>query len=150
MGRRAKPSHLKLIENSRDRRPRLLRDGEPRPLGDTLAPPEWLTAAQLEIWEYGLASLPPGLLKAADRDLYLSWVFAVDLRNQAAQKLANSPLLIRSTAGNITITPYHRILNQQTVLMKALSAEFGFSPAARTGIAIAEEVEDDPTDRFFQ
>ena len=84
MGRRAKPTHLKLIENSRDRRSSVLRDREPRLLDDDLVPPEWLAAAQLEIWVYGLTSLPAGLLKTADRDLYLSWVFAVDLRNQAA------------------------------------------------------------------
>ncbi|WP_373283014.1 phage terminase small subunit P27 family [Aurantiacibacter arachoides] len=112
-------------------------------------PPEWLTRAQLEIWEHGLASLPPGLFKAADRELYLSWVFAVDLRNQAAQKLTNSSLLVRSATGNIALSPYQRMLNQQTVIMKSLCAEFGFSPAARTGIVITEEVEEDPTDRFF-
>lgn len=150
MGRRAKPTHLKLIENSRDRRPRVLRDGEPRLAGDGLVPPEWLTTSQVEIWEYGLASLPPGLLNAADRDLYLSWVFAVDLRDQAAQKLSNSSLLIRSPTGNVSISPYQRVLNQQTVILKALCAEFGFSPAARTGIVIAEESEEDPTDRFFR
>lgn len=150
MGRRAKPTQLKLIENSRDRRPRVLRNGEPCPPENDFVPPEWLTTAQLEIWEYGLVSLPPDLLKAADRDLYLSWVFAVDLRNQAAQKLSNSSLLIRSPAGNVSISPYQRVLNQQTVIMKALCAEFGFSPAARTAIVIAEEAEEDPTDRFFR
>lgn len=150
MGRRAKPTQLKLIENSRDRRPRALRDGEPRLPHADLFPPDWLTLAQLEIWKYGLASLPLNLLQAADRDLYLSWVFAVDLRNQAAQKLANSPLLIRTSTGNIVPSPFHRILNQQTMLLKSLCAEFGFSPAARTGIALADEHEEDPTDRFFE
>lgn len=119
------------------------------PIGD-LSPPEWLTTAQLEIWKYGLASVPPGLLRAPDRDLYMSWVFAVDLRNQAAQKLSNSSLLIRSNNGTVSISPYHRVLNQQTVILKALCAEFGFSPAARTGIAIDEQPEEDPADRYFQ
>lgn len=150
MGRRVKPTHLKLIENSRDRRPRSLREREPRLADIGPEPPEWLTPAQLEIWNHGLMSLPPGLLSAADRDLFLSWVFAVDLRNQAAQRLTNSSLLVRSSTGNVALSPYQRMLNQQTAIIKALCAEFGFSPAARTGIAMPEEVEEDPTDRFFK
>ncbi|OBX18819.1 hypothetical protein A9995_09655 [Erythrobacter sp. QSSC1-22B] len=90
------------------------------------------------------------MLKGMDSELFVSWVVAVDLRNQAAQKLANSALLIRTSNGNVVLSPYQRMFNQQTANMKSLAAEFGFSPAARTGIAMEEEFENDPTDRFFK
>ncbi len=90
------------------------------------------------------------MLKGLDTELFVSWVVAVDLRNQAAQKLANSALLICTSNGNVVLSPYQRMFNQQTANMKSLAAEFGFSPAARTGIVMEEELLNDPTDRFFK
>ena len=151
MGRRAKPTHLKLIENARDRRPSALRAGEPLPVEGILEPPNWLTDVQRLIWDHALASMPHGLLKPMDLDLFVSWVLAVDIRNQTAQKLAHSTLLVKgSKNGSVEISPLLKILNQQTVILKALAAEFGFSPAARTGIAMIDEPESDPTDKYFQ
>ncbi|MFN6933542.1 MAG: P27 family phage terminase small subunit [Tsuneonella sp.] len=150
MGRRAKPTHLKVVENSRDRRSALLRAGEPQPKDAPLEPSEWLTPDQVAIWNHAIASMPTGLLKPIDTDLLVSWTIAVDLRNQAAQRLANSTLLVKGQSGNVSISPYQRMFNTQTANMKMLAAEFGFSPAARTGIAHNEEIEDDPTDRFFR
>lgn len=149
MGRRTKPTHLKIVENARDRRPARLRSGEPQSTDYELIKPEWLTEEQQKVWDHALTTAPYGLLKSMDSDLFVSWVVAVDLRNQAAQGLINSPLLIRSANGNVMLSPYQRMFNQQTTNLKALAAEFGFSPAARTGISIEEEEEPDPTDRFF-
>jgi P27 family predicted phage terminase small subunit len=150
MGRRPKPTELKLIENARDRRPASLRTREPQPNRGHLSRPDWFTDEQRAIWDHALANAPLALLKGIDRDLFISWVISVDLRNLAAQKLNNSPLVVRMPNGNVVLSPYQRMFNQQTANMKALAAEFGFSPAARTGIAIDEETAADPTDRFFK
>lgn len=150
MGRRAKPTSLKLVENSRDRRSQRLRMNEAQAPDGPFAQPPWFTEDQVRIWNYALASAPAGLLKPADLELFVSWVIAVDLRNYAARSLANSPALIRTSNGNVALSPYQRMFNQQTANMKALAAEFGFSPASRTGIAIEAELESDSTDRFFK
>lgn len=150
MGRRKKPTHLKLVENSRDRRDQLLISNEPLAPNNLLKAPIHLSAEQLEVWGDAVSNAPKGLLKQIDSALFEAWVCAVCLRREAMMKLQNSSLLIKGSNGAVAISPYLRIVNQQTVIMKALAAEFGFSPAARTHIALDEPPEDDPADRFFK
>jgi P27 family predicted phage terminase small subunit len=151
MGRRKKPTLLKLVENSRDRRPRGLAKGEPVPGGEVEAPP-WLTDDQRAIWDFTVRNAPLGLLKGVDTTLLIAWVVAADVHRQAAIRLANSPLLIRDRNQNILSSPYERIVRQQSVVLKSLAAELGFSPAARTSIAVQgpEDEDDDNTARFFR
>lgn len=65
-------------------------------------------------------------------------------------KLRASPLIIRMSNGNIMQSPYQRIVNQQTNILRGFIAELGFSPAARTSIALEPDDEPDPTDRYFE
>ena len=149
MGRRCKPTQLKLVENSRDRRAKLVRDGEPVPSGVLSEAPDWLSAEEKEVWDYAIAHAPLGLLKMVDSENLASWAIAAVIRREASRKLRASSLLIKGSKGNVVTSPYLRIVNQQASLMKALGAEMGFSPAARTGIAIEEHEIDDPAERYF-
>lgn len=149
MGRRCKPTQLKLVENSRDRRSRAVINGEPVPTGLLTDAPDWLGEEEREIWNYAIAHAPLGLLKMIDSETLASWAIAARIRREAYQKLRASSLLIKGSKGNAISSPLLRIVNQQSMIMKALAAELGFSPAARTGIAIEEQQVEDPTDRFF-
>jgi P27 family predicted phage terminase small subunit len=151
MARRNRPSHLKLVEGRRDRRPASLRHNEPMPRENLIEPPDWLSDEQRAGWNYAIAHAPFGLLKTIDRALLTSWVIAESVHKDASIKLRNSPLIIKSPQGAIIQSPFLGILNRQVVLMKALAAELGFSPAARTQIACENNPEkEDPTDKYFR
>lgn len=149
MGRRCKPTQLKLVENARDRRAKAVIDGEPVPSGLLHDAPDWLSESEKNIWDYAIAHSPAGLLKMVDSEMLASWCIATNTLREALSKLRASSLLIKGSKGTPVISPYHRIVTQQIVLLKALAAELGFSPAARTGIAIEEHEIEDPADRYF-
>jgi P27 family predicted phage terminase small subunit len=150
MGRKAKPTLMKLVENSRDRRSASRKAGEPVPPGRLMTPPEDLSEDEQAEWTYVLKHAPRGLLKPLDMELLRCWVEGVCIRRDALRKLKASPLLIRGSKGNAVSSPYLRIVTQQTLILRALAADLGFSPVARTGIAIEEPQEEDSTDRFFK
>lgn len=151
VARRNRPTHLRIVEGRRDRRPAHLRDREPAPTGALAEPPDWLSADQREGWHYVIANAPLGLLKRLDRAMLTAWVVAEALHREASIKLRNSSLLIKTTQGAVIQSPLLGIINRQAVLMKALAVELGFSPAARTRISCEPEEDfDDPTDRFFR
>jgi P27 family predicted phage terminase small subunit len=151
LARRNKPTHLKLVEGRRDRRPVPLQKGEPLLRENLIDPPEWLSEDQKAGWEYALSHAPCGLLKKLDRTLLSAWVVAESVHKEAAIKLQNSPLVLKTSQGAIIQSPFLGILNRQAVIMKALAAEFGFSPAARTRIVCGPlEEESDPLDKYFE
>jgi len=66
------------------------------------------------------------------------------------RKLKSGSMLVKTPNGAAVQNPYLGIVNRQAVIMKALAAEMGFTPAARTRISVEEgDGGDDPTDRFF-
>lgn len=149
MARRNKPTHLKLVEGRRDRRPVALQNREPVPRENLTDVPDWLSEEQKAFWDYAITHAPFGLLKKPDRALLTAWVVAESLHKEAAIRLSNSPMVLKTPQGGIVQSPYLGILNRQTVLMKALAAELGFSPAARSQICCETEPEDhDPAERF--
>lgn len=149
MGRKRKPTQLKLVENARDRRAKAVIDGEPVPAGLLRDAPDWLSDEQKDIWDYAIAHSPAGLLKMIDSEMLASWCIAASTRRDALLKLRATSLLIKGSKGSAVISPFLRIVNHQAMAMKAFAAELGFSPAARTGIAIEEHEEEDPADRYF-
>lgn len=150
MGRRKKFTNLKLIENSCDRRHPMLISGEPLPSTPIGSAPAHFSFKERGTWDDIVKNAPRGMLKALDRYVLEAFVEAWETRRQAQEKLRRSPMVIRTPSGSAVPSPYVRIVNQQTVIIKSLIAELGFSPAARTSIAIEEEPDEDPTDRFFR
>lgn len=149
MGRPRKPTKIRQIEGTRDRRPLDFQEAEPQPRGDVGGPPDYMSKRQRDIWNETLAESPPGLLTGLDRVVLETWVLTCDIQRQAAEKLAATPMILKTSSGSVTQSPYVRILNQQAVKIKALAAELGFSPAARTRISIGAEEVSDPTDKYF-
>ena len=143
MGRQRKPTHLKLIEGTRDRRPLRLRKCEANAKKPLRAPPDWFNNDLIASWNFALDHAPRGLLKEIDRALLTSWVIAEYIHQRASRQLLASQLLIKSPNGSPIQSPLLGIINRQVVLMKAIAAEMGFSPAARTRVIVEAETDED-------
>lgn len=157
MGRARKPSHLRLVEGTdrgakgKGRGKRI--DREPVPAGhlDPDTPPEDFDEAEKQAWADAIRNAPLGMLRSLDAGILRLWCVAFVLHADARRKLKASSMLTKTTNGNVVQNPYLGVINRQAVLMKALAAELGFSPAARTRIALEEGGDgEDATDRFFK
>lgn len=154
MGRVPKASHLKSIEGGRDRPERrrvpVVDTPEPEnPLGDPPSSAK-LTPREKEVWGLVVRELPPGMLKAVDQFVLVALCRAVALQDEAAEKLRATSLLLKSPKGMVYQSPYVGIINTQAKQIKALGAELGLSPAARTRISMGDAGdENDPTAKYF-
>ena len=154
MGRNVKPPELKAIEGGRDRADRrkvpVVDVPVPRsPLGNPPAA-AFLTAREKEGWHDVGSELPPGLLRSVDKYVLAAFCRAVALSDEASQKLRASSLLLKTPSGAVQQSPYVGMINRQAVIIKALAAELGLSPAARTRISMGDAGEEnDPTAKYF-
>lgn len=145
MGPRLKPSAL-AAPHGRTNHARKRVVDEPLPTGELVDPPSWLTPEQCEGWRYALANSPPGMLKALDRAMLVVWVVAEDLHKQAAVALAKEEVMIPAGPGwsQTGVNPWHSVLHRQASVMRQVSAELGFSPAARPRLAGQPKAPDFP------
>jgi len=154
VGRLPKASHLKAIEGGRDRKERrqvpVADTPEPaNPLGDP-PPSAKLTAREKEVWNLVSRELPPGMLALVDQFVLVAFCRAVALQDEASEKLRASSLLLKTPKGAVMQSPYVGIINTQAKTIKALGAELGLSPAARTRISMGDGGEEnDPTAKYF-
>lgn len=146
-GQKPKPTHLKLVAGNPGQRK--INRKEPKPKGDLVAPPDWLTEEQRKGWDYALTHAPKGLLKNLDRAVLVTWVIAEDLHRQAVAKLNEGQLLVRTPGGMPVQSPYLQIVNKQAELMIRAAGEMGFSPAARTRIEMPEGDGNAEPNEFF-
>jgi len=154
MGRQVKPPELKAIEGGRDRKDR--RQAAPAdipvPVNALGEPPRSakLTPREQEVWNLVGSELPPGMLKMVDQFVLVAFCRAVALQDEAAEKLRASSLLLKSPKGMVMQSPYVGIINTQAKTIKALGAELGLSPAARTRISMGDAGEEnDPAAKYF-
>jgi P27 family predicted phage terminase small subunit len=146
-GRKAKPTHLKLVEGNPGKR--AINKNEPKPTGNLVDPPEWLSPSQKEGWKYAIESAPFGLLKRLDSSVLAIWVVAEDLHRQATEKLNSGALLIKTPNGMPTQSPFVSIVNKQAQVMMKAASEMGFTPASRTRIQLEDASQDDENERDF-
>lgn len=136
VGRKPKPSHLRLLDGNAGRRPP--NDQEPMPVGELRDPPDWMTESQKDGWRYAIASAPVGLLKCLDRSVLVVWVVAEDLHREAAAKVSEYGAVIKSPAGLPMQSPYVGIMNKQAAIMMKAAAEMGFTPSSRSRVRVGE------------
>jgi P27 family predicted phage terminase small subunit len=135
MGRRSKPTHLKLLEGNRGRRP--LNVNEPRPAGDLCDAPHWFSDEQRQSWDYAIKHAPPGLLKLIDRSILTIWVVAEAIHREATKKVEQFGLLSKAPISGVPIqNPYLPIVNKQAQIMAKVAAELGFTPASRSRVSV--------------
>ena len=146
-GRKPKPTHLKLLEGNRKKEK--LNKREPKPDGDLLEPPDFLTKEQKIGWAYAIAHSPRGLLKKLDRSALVSYIVAEDLYRQAVVAVNKSGLVVKSPVKEEPMqNPYLAIVNKQAQIMLRAQAELGFTPSARSRISIGDLPPGDGEDSF--
>jgi P27 family predicted phage terminase small subunit len=136
-GRKATPTHLRLIKGNPQHRP--YNTLEPKPREDLSGAPDWLSAEQLAGWQYALKHAPQGLLKQLDRAVLTVWVVAESSHREAATAVARFGLLLRAQSGEFYPSPYVGIMNKQALIMLKAAGELGFTPAARPRIQLSPE-----------
>lgn len=145
MTRKAKPTHLKLLEGNRGKRP--LNHLEPKCRGNLVDPPPWFNDSQRAGWLYAIANSPKGLLKRLDRSALTAWVIAEDLHRQATIDVAERGLVILSPDKGVPMqNPYLAIINRQAVIMLKAASEMGFTPSSRSRVKVDPNEKEDKDD----
>lgn len=154
-GRKATPTHLKLLHGNPGKR--ALNPAEPEPAGmlSAIQPPEWYDAEHRKVWRTAIDAAPIGLLKELDASIMNIWVCAY-VKHQAAlmqQALLDEnnglPLLTKTKKGDFVESPYLKIASRQAALMIKAASEMGFTPAARTRIQVEKTGKPQGPSRFF-
>src|SRR5262245_2896317 len=128
-GRPPTPTALRLVQQGGKLRARHANKAKREPVpelgvGD---PPGHLTDEQVSIWCRLRDDSPVGLLTKCDRDLFEGYCVILAARNVAARK-ANA-----GGSGSVrALSTYVRLTDQ----LRHLQAQLGYSPAARTRVAV--------------
>jgi P27 family predicted phage terminase small subunit len=153
-GRKPKPTHLHVIEGTLHTSRHRKRATEPKPVGELVDPPGWMSASQKDVWHYALEHAPRGLLKKLDGSALTVWVVACDLHRQASEQLANlgaAGLLYKTPANGMLIqSPLVGTVNRQATIMLKAAAELGFSPTSRGRVSVSDNArKGGPAAEFF-
>jgi P27 family predicted phage terminase small subunit len=117
---------------------------EPKPEGDLIEPPEYMSEGAKAAWRYALESAPPGLLKKLDMSILEVWAQAADLYRKAQAGLAKTGLLVKAPNTGVPMqSPYLAIANKQAQIMAKAATEMGFTPASRSRVTLPMESADD-------
>lgn len=132
-GRPRKPTHLKIIEGNRGRRP-LNRD-EPEPEKIAPEPPDFLNADAKTEWDRVVPILlNMEVLTVADRPTLVGYCKAWARFVEAERQLEVEPMQFKSPNGYPVINNWWIISKKSQDLMIRYATELGFGPAARTRI----------------
>jgi P27 family predicted phage terminase small subunit len=138
-GPRPKPTALKVVAGTfrPDRSPA----NEPAPRPDIGDPPDFLDDQQRSLWLELVEESPAGLLTAVDRGIVGRYVVVLDAF-AAAVKLWNQSgkhRMMRTPEGRLTESPLLKALRRDLDPLRAMEAELGYTPAARTRIDIPDD-----------
>lgn len=168
VGRKPKPSHLKLVTgnpgrrplNKREAKPPVIMPSVPEHLSD-VAKVEWGRIAN-ELHEVGLLTRVDRAALAAYCQAYSDWVEAEEQLRRFG-KVVKSPVkqTVRQTRSGEVITetsggypmqsPFLPIRNKALELMHKFLIEFGMTPSSRSRIEIGNgpSGKSDPADAYF-
>jgi P27 family predicted phage terminase small subunit len=137
-GRKPVPSHLKVVRGNPGKR--ALNKQEPKPTGDLVDAPEFMTTSQKQGWDYAVENAPRGLLKKLDRSVLVTWVIAEDLHRRASEMVEKFGILTKAPNTGLPIqSPYLPVVNKQALIMLRAAEQLGFSPASRSRLQIDQE-----------
>ena len=117
---------------------------EPKPVGDLVEPPDYMSDGAKSAWRYALECAPPNLLKKLDMSVLEVWACAADLYRKAQIGIGKTGLLMKAPNTGVPMqSPYLAIANKQAQIMTKAATEMGFTPASRTRASVPEEKNDD-------
>jgi len=142
MGRKAKPTQLKLIDGNPGRQKfDVIPDP---PLEERPKAPEYLDENGLWAWNWLLDNLEiMGLLSAADvvmMEMFSATYMRYRIAEQELAKLRESgdlnAVLMKTKKGNVVQQPLIGIINQAVNRLKTFASEFGLTPSARASLGL--------------
>jgi P27 family predicted phage terminase small subunit len=142
-GRPVKPTVLHKLEGTT--RSYHAARADPEAVGDLAhkPAPEWMTAAQRDLWAEILLDAPRELLRRIDWVVFANYIEVVDRHAKAVQaqrKLDEGqalPFLVKRKDGP-AISPYIRVINHCVLIMRNLQGEMGFTPQARSRFKMSD------------
>jgi P27 family predicted phage terminase small subunit len=141
-GRPPKPAQIKKLEGNRRKVARAALRDDPRGIGRPRLPAALDEAGQ-RLWLDVVASLPVGLLTAADNVTLQAFVREWQTYLAADAGIQKTGLLVQSPLGPIR-NPLLTVRNYACRNMMALGGQLGLSPVARARLAAPGQAEDDP------
>lgn len=137
-GRKPLPTQVKKIKGTLQNCRVNLR--EPKPEGDLVEPPDYMTEGAKSAWRYALECAPPQLLKRLDMSVLEIWACAADLYRQAQTGITQTGLLVPAPNTGVPMqSPYLAIANKQAQIMTKAATEMGFTPASRSRVSMPVE-----------
>jgi phage terminase, small subunit, putative, P27 family len=144
-GRKPLPTALKTIKGTL--RKHRVNPREPKPSGDLVEPPEYMTEGAKSAWRYALECSPPHLLKRLDMSILETWANAADLYRKAQAGITKTGILIKAPNSGVPMqSPYLAIANKQAQIMTKAATEMGFTPASRSRVSLPMEAAGDDLD----
>lgn len=144
-----KPTAWRRLEGNRGKR--AYNHDEPRPPDGLPTCPTHLAEVAREEWgrlaevlyDMGVVTLVDRAALAAYCQCYGRWV-------EAEEKLAATPMLLKTATGYVQQSPWLSIANKQLELMGRYMAELGLTPASRSRVAAYAEAarKADPVERI--
>ncbi|MCM8595176.1 phage terminase small subunit P27 family [Accumulibacter sp.] len=141
-GRRPLPEIVKSLKGTQ-RKCRVNPD-EPKPTTRLCAPPEYMSDAAKEAWTYAVTHSPPGLLSALDGAILERWANCCGLYREALAKINRAGvagMIVKTPSGILRRSPLMDVIRDLALEMKGYESEMGFTPAARSRIAVGAEPE---------
>ena len=115
---------------------------QPRPTGDLVSAPDYMSPGARSAWQYAIDAAPPELLKRLDMGVLEIWACAADIYRQAQVMIqAEGLLTLAPKTGVPMVNPYLSIANKQALLMTKAAIEMGFTPASRSKVSAATPTE---------
>lgn len=147
VGRKPKPTALKLIDGNPGKRP--INKNEPRPTPKAPKCPSWLHRDAKKEWRRLAKELESlGLLTAVDMTAFAAYCQAYARWKEAEEYIAEHGPTNVTESGYIQQVPQVTIAQQSQKQLRAWCAEFGFTPSARSRIEVepvtrnADDMED--------
>jgi P27 family predicted phage terminase small subunit len=157
-GRKPKPDHLKLVDGDPGKRG--INKNAPKPKPVKPSPPKHLDAIARKEWrrmsvvleKLGLLTVVDGAAFACYCAAYSRWVQA-EQEIQAWNSKSPPPLMtycFETPNGFMQQIPVVGIANQAMKEIRALCAEFGMTPSARSRMTITPDDEDDDMEQLLK
>lgn len=139
-GRARMPSHLKVLEGNRGKRP--LNQFEPKPPPEPPKKPDTLSPAAGAIWD-DLVEQLSGMRVLASVDGYtLETLCApIVIHREAAVVVAEEGVVTRGVRGTIVKNPAVQVMRDAATTICLLASEFGLTPSGRTRIEVPRPFE---------
>lgn len=157
VGRKPKPTHLKLIAGNPGKRP--VNPAEAKVAPSLPQAPDHLLPDGRQEWDrVSVALYEAGLLANIDRAALAAYCQAYGIWAQATRAIAemakhdkaSGGLMITTTNGNAIQNPLVGIANKAATDMVRYATEFGMTPSARSRIQANPPTEkSDPADGYF-